>query len=140
MTAQLRCQRGPRTWYWHLPTHLDGDDPSVWRDGDPNKKGNLNGLDMPIKDAKQNESPGTNSIKARIPGDRPAGHLAAIRGFRLEGLYPCEVPRADPLLEEWRRTSLPFWNQRLVEGEAVDDGRVIHQAKWMLELLEDKEG
>ena len=72
-------------------------------------------------------------------GDRHVKHLAAIRGFLLEGLYPCEVPRADPLLEEWRRTSLPFWKRRLVEAQAACDARAIGRAKWMLEVLEDNE-
>ena len=36
----------------------------------------------------------------RLQRDRPAEHLAAIRGFFVGG--PCDDPRADPLLEEWR--------------------------------------
>ena len=75
-----------------------------------------------------------------IPGERPVEHVAAIRGFLLEGLDPSDVPTSDPLLEELFRTALPFWKKRLAEGEAAKDARIIHQAKWMVELFEVEEG
>ena len=70
--------------------------------------------------------------------DRPPEHLSAVRRYLLESLPPCEVPTSDPLLEEWRRVSIPEWRRILAESTDRGDDRRAKYARWMLlEVLFD---
>jgi hypothetical protein len=72
------------------------------------------------------------------PAEHPPEHLSAVRRFLWEGLPPAEVPQADPLLEEWRRTSIPQWQRILQESNDKGDSRRGEYARWMLrEILLD---
>jgi hypothetical protein len=87
-------------------------------------------------------SPGVTISDLRVwlfpgyPQDRPAEHLASVRGQLLEGLPAEEVPEADPFLEQWRLMCLPFWRKKL---ESAEDEWSTDFANMMLRLLGDDE-
>ena len=58
--------------------------------------------------------------------------IAAVRRFLLEYLPPGEVPQTDPVLEEWRRASIPFWRIRLKDARAAGDTDAVSHARWKL--------
>ena len=67
-------------------------------------------------------------------------HIGQVRRFLLEYLPQGEAPDVDPVLEEWRRTSIPVWQKRL--QEAITDGCTSDEeyALWMLtDVLLDPE-
>jgi hypothetical protein len=74
------------------------------------------------------------------PGQCLLQQVAAIRRFLWEGLPANEVPSADPLLEGWRRVSIPEWQRILQESIAGGDKRREEYARWMLkEILQDRD-
>jgi hypothetical protein len=68
----------------------------------------------------------------------PGNHLAVVRRFLWEGLPAEPMPKADPLLEEWRRISIPEWRHILQDTIDTGDNRREAYARWMLrEILAD---
>jgi hypothetical protein len=74
-------------------------------------------------------------INSHIPGQLCEEHLTVVRQFLWEGLPPTEVPPADPLLEKWRRVSIPQWQRILQESVHQGDSRREEYARWMLEEI-----
>ena len=81
------------------------------------------------------------------PWDRSAApsseNVAKVWAYLLEYLPPGEVAEINPLLEEWRRSSIPMWRANL--REAMAEGRKGDETycRWMLtEILgvEENEG
>ena len=66
--------------------------------------------------------------------------IKEVRRFLLEHLPRDEAPEADPLLEAWRRCSIPPWQQKL--REAIEDSREEDEqyARWMLTEILDLNG
>jgi hypothetical protein len=72
--------------------------------------------------------------------EQPEKHLSVVRRFLWEGLPSTEVRQANPLLEEWRRISIPEWRRILQESVEKGDNRREAYARWMLrEVLADPE-
>jgi hypothetical protein len=70
--------------------------------------------------------------------EQPRKNLAVVRRFLWEGLPAEQVPKADPLLEEWRRIGVPEWRRILQESVEKGDNRREVYARWMLrEILAD---
>ena len=66
--------------------------------------------------------------------------VAAVRRFLWESLPETEVPTENLLLEEWRRTAIPSWRQRLAEATGFRDFGMMKRARWMLrDILIDPE-
>ena len=61
--------------------------------------------------------------------------VATVRHFLLEHLPPGEAPQVDPLLEEWRQSSIPHWRDQLRDAEARGDTSAADYARYMLEVL-----
>jgi hypothetical protein len=72
-------------------------------------------------------------INAHSHSQLSEAHLTTVRHFLLEGLPPAEVPPDDPLLEEWRRVSIPQWWRILQESIQQGDSRREEYARWMLQ-------
>ena len=74
------------------------------------------------------------------PEEPVSDQVATVRRFLWESLPQAEVPTEDLLLEEWRKTAIPAWRQRLAEAGESGDFGTIRTAHWMLgEILDDPE-
>jgi hypothetical protein len=68
----------------------------------------------------------------------PPEHLSAVRLCLWERLPANEIPATDPLLEEWRRVSIPEWRGILQESVQQGNSRREEYARWMLQdILSD---
>ena len=66
-----------------------------------------------------------------VSGEHLEDHMAAVRGFLLEGLPACDVPAEDPLLDAWARVALPEWRGKLQDALAAGNQRGIEYARVM---------
>ena len=72
--------------------------------------------------------------------NRVIDQVAAMRHFLLESLPDGEVPEENPLLDQWRATSIPHWRDRLEKATESGDSAIVKKARWMLrDILLDPE-
>ena len=66
--------------------------------------------------------------------------VAAVRHFLWESLPKGEVPKENPLLEEWRVAAIPDWKDRLERATWSGDSAMVKRSRWMLrDILLDPE-
>lgn len=58
--------------------------------------------------------------------------VAAARHFLWESLPEGETPAENPLLDQWRVTSIPFWRNRLEQATWSGDSAMVKRSRWML--------
>ena len=74
------------------------------------------------------------------PEELVPDQVAAVRHFLWETLPQAEVTERDPLLEEWRRISIPEWRRILQKSTEKGDIQREEYSRWMLrEILLDPE-
>ena len=74
------------------------------------------------------------------PEELVPDQVAAVRHFVWESLPEAEVPAENPLLDAWRTTAIPFWQDRLMRATKSGDLDAVRKARWMLrEILIDPE-
>ena len=74
------------------------------------------------------------------PENLVADQVAGVRHFLWESLPGAEVPKENLILDEWRDTAIPIWQERLMQATKSGHPDMIKKARWMLrEILLDPE-
>ena len=74
------------------------------------------------------------------PDELVPDQVAAVRRFLWESLLEAEVPEENLLLDAWRATAIPDWQNRLAQAKKSGDWNTASKARWMLrEILLDPE-